>query len=111
MIWNKANSGNKKITILFVQLPLLDHGYNYIQGNVPYAPAAMAAYLRRYHHDAVAVDHLPFVMANLCSDRVIRRYIAGAMPDILCFSCYLWNVERSLETPAWCGRCFRRSPW
>ena len=97
MIWNKANSGNKKITILFVQLPLLDHGYNYIQGNVPYAPAAMAAYLRRYHHDAVAIGHLPFVMANLCSDRVIRRYIAGAMPDILCFSCYLWNVERSLE--------------
>ncbi len=80
-----------------MQLPLIDHGYNYIQGNVPYAPAAMAAHVRRHRQGMVVVDHLPFVIANLCSDRVIARYIARTAPEVLCISCYLWNVERSLE--------------
>lgn len=90
-------SGNKKIKrILFVQLPLVDHGYNYIQGNVPYAPAAISAYIRRRHPNKTSVDHLPFIIANLCSDRVVADYITGTKPDLLCFSCYLWNVERHM---------------
>ncbi|HSV96099.1 MAG TPA: B12-binding domain-containing radical SAM protein [Spirochaetota bacterium] len=98
MIRRGAPSGNKKImSILYVQLPLIDHGYNYIQGNVPYAPAAIAAYVRRNHPGRVAIEHLPFVIANLCSDRVITRYIGNTAPDVLCFSCYLWNVERNVE--------------
>ncbi|MCU0844229.1 MAG: radical SAM protein [Spirochaetes bacterium] len=98
MIRRGAPSGKKKImNILFAQLPLIDHGHNYIQGNVPYAPAAMAAYVRRHRPGRVAIDHLPFVIANLCSDRVITRYIENTAPDVLCFSCYLWNVERSIE--------------
>lgn len=97
MVRRDAISGNKKINgLLFVQLPLIDHGYNYIQGNVPYAPAAMAAYIRMRHPGKAAVDHLPFVIANLCSDRVVADYIVGTKPDLLCFSCYLWNIERHM---------------
>lgn len=97
MVRRDAISGNKKLeSILFVQLPLVDHGYNYIQGNVPYAPAAMAAYIRTRHPGRAAVDHLPFVIANLCSDRVVADYIMGTKPDLLCFSCYLWNIERHM---------------
>lgn len=80
---------------LFVQLPLLDHGYNYILGNIPYGPACIAAYIARHHAGTVTVEYLPWVLANFASNEVIIDYILKNNPDTICFSCYLWNVERS----------------
>lgn len=82
--------------ILFIQLPLLDHGYNYILGNVPYAPSSITAYIRK-HHKHIEIDHLPFVMTNFASTGVIIKYIVNTNPDMVCFTSYLWNIERNLQ--------------
>ena len=82
--------------ILFIQLPLLDHGYNYILGNIPYAPACMSAFIRRHHGKKAQIDHLPFILAGFGSNGSIVKYAVSTGPDIICFTCYLWNVERSL---------------
>lgn len=84
------------MNILFVQLPLQDHSYGYINGNIDYAPAALSGYiLKRFKH--VQCQSLPFVQANFASNERIVSYILKTQPDLLSFTCYLWNVERNLE--------------
>lgn len=82
--------------ILFIQLPLLDHGYNYVLGNIPYASACMSAFIRRHYGKTAQIDHLPFLLAGFGSNGSIVKYAVSTEPDIICFTCYLWNVERSL---------------
>jgi radical SAM superfamily enzyme YgiQ (UPF0313 family) len=86
--------------ILFIQLPLPDHGHAYIQGNVEYAPAAMAAYLRLRTKLPVSFEFLPFYLANFASNRIITRYITALRPDAVAFTTYLWNLERGLRIAA-----------
>ncbi|MBP7584475.1 MAG: hypothetical protein KBA61_10600, partial [Spirochaetes bacterium] len=86
--------------LLFVQLPLHDHSHSYIQGNVEYAPAVMAAYIGRNAPGAVSFEFLPFLYANFSSNRVIARYITALGPYIVSFSTYLWNLERNLRIAA-----------
>ena len=84
------------MNILFIQLPLVDHGWNYIQGNIPSAPATLAAYLQARHGKSLSPSLMPMVLENFASDRVLLRYILRTRPRMLCFTCYLWNVERVL---------------
>jgi len=88
------------MNILFIQLPLVDHGWNYIQGNIPSAPATLAAYLQAQHGKSHSPALMPMVLENFASDRVLLRYILRTRPDMLCFTCYLWNVERVLSLAA-----------
>lgn len=82
--------------ILFVQLPLQGHGHEYIQGNVPYAPAVMSAYCEKHLGFHVCTEVLPQVLADFGSDSIIARYIEKTGPDVVCFTGYLWNVERNI---------------
>jgi radical SAM superfamily enzyme YgiQ (UPF0313 family) len=82
--------------ILFVQLPLLDHGQGYLTGNMDYGPAAMAAYIKQ-GNERVQVALLPRVLSLFGSDSAIVRYIERLEPDIISFTAYLWNIERSLD--------------
>lgn len=82
--------------ILFVQLPLLDHSYSYLLGNVEYAPSALAAYLHFRVDPSIRCETLPSAISNFASNRVITEYIASINPDMLCFTCYLWNIERNI---------------
>ncbi len=88
------------MNILFIQLPLVDHGWNYIQGNIPSAPATLAAYLQARHGKSHTPSLMPMVLENFASDRVLLRYILRTRPEMLCFTCYLWNVERVLTLAA-----------
>ncbi len=83
--------------ILFVQLPLIDHTYGYIQGNIEYAPASIAGYIRKKFGGSVFTETLPFVLSNFGSESAIARYVLKMSPDIVCFTSYIWNIERSLE--------------
>ncbi len=83
--------------ILFVQLPLLDHSHSYIAGNVEYAPASMAGYIKRAFGNSVDIEYLPFILSNFASNEIIARYILAINPDIVSFTCYLWNVERNMR--------------
>jgi hypothetical protein len=83
--------------ILFVQLPLVDYGYNYILGNMPCAPASIAAFINKYHKTRARVELLPFIISGFGSNGTIAHSIDNKRPDIVCFSVYLWNAERSIR--------------
>lgn len=83
-------------SMLFIQLPLLNHCYDYIQGNLEYAPASISGYIKTHIDSSIAIFTLPFVLSNYASDSVIVEYVLSLKPDIIAFTCYLWNIERSL---------------
>lgn len=82
--------------ILFIQLPLIDHSYGYINGNIDYAPAVITSYIKKRFNDIIC-HTLPSVISNFCSDEIIVKYIKAESPEIICFTSYLWNVERNLR--------------
>lgn len=87
----------KKIKIAYVQLPLIDHGYNYVQGNILTAPGAISAYLNYYYKEYIEENYIiPADIMNFASDDVIIRLIDKISPDVLVFTNYLWNAERHL---------------
>jgi hypothetical protein len=81
--------------LLFVQLPLTDHGQNYTAGNQQSASASLCGFVRTHFTD-VAAEYLPSPAANILSDRMTASYIVKKSPDILCMPTYLWNAERNL---------------
>ncbi len=83
--------------ILFIQLPLIDHSSGYVFGNIEYAPSALSGYIRKKYGKQVRTSHLPFMLSGFASDSVIEKYILMEDPDIICFTCYLWNIERNLS--------------
>ncbi|MEW6526159.1 MAG: hypothetical protein AB1444_05755 [Spirochaetota bacterium] len=56
------------MNIVFVQLPLLDHGYNYIAGNIPTAPATLQAFCLSNYRPNIKVIQLPQTILNFGSD-------------------------------------------
>ncbi|MBP7734829.1 MAG: radical SAM protein [Spirochaetes bacterium] len=87
----------KKKRILFVQLPLTSHSHDYNQGNIEYASASIAGYIIRHVTAHVDIQMVPSVITQFCANRIIVKYILNVKPDILAFTCFLWNVERSLS--------------
>lgn len=82
--------------ILFIQLPLTDHSYGYINGNIEYAPAVISSFIKKNFPD-ILCHTLPSVITNFCCDELIIKYSVAEEPDIICFTSYLWNIERNLR--------------
>src|SRR3954453_21950670 len=84
-------------TVVLVQLPIPPLGPAPIRGNVPLA----AAYLKLFadkkglgaFYDIVIV---PGKEANLCGDRALVSTILQYDPWLVGFTCYVWNIERTL---------------
>jgi radical SAM superfamily enzyme YgiQ (UPF0313 family) len=83
-------------SILFIQLPLLHHSYDYIEGNIDYASASISGYIKKHICNNIEIYSLPFVLSNFASDTIITDYVCKLHPDMVAFTCYAWNVERSL---------------
>jgi len=81
--------------ILFIQLPLNSHASDYIPGNIEYAPALISSFLKKNFKD-LTTETLPALLSGFASDTTIIKYIKDISPDIISFSCYLWNIERHL---------------
>ncbi len=81
--------------ILFVQLPLSDHSFSYVNGNIEYASASLSGFIKK-NYPAISCESLPSVISNFCSDELILKYIINTKPAIVSFTSYLWNVERNL---------------
>lgn len=84
-------------TVILVQLPIPPLGPDPIRGNVPLA----AAYLKLFAESrglasAYDIQLFPSVMANLLGDRTLAAALAEMRPWIVGFTCYLWNIERTL---------------
>lgn len=82
--------------IVFVQLPLIDHGFNYIAGNIPNASATLHAFCAINFPSTIRAHQIDPYIQNFGSDTVIINSIIQLQPTHVAFTCYLWNVERSL---------------
>ena len=68
------------------------------EGNVPLAAGYLKLLARlRGLEEAYEIDILPAELANRLSDRALVTEILARQPWLLGWTCYLWNVERSLE--------------
>lgn len=83
--------------IIFVQLPVQDPDWDDAVANVPLAAGYLTAYaesqglLQRSEWSLLDGD-----IANFASDSAIIEALAAAEPDLMAFSLYAWNLERSL---------------
>lgn len=82
--------------LLFIQLPLVHHSSGYINANVEYAPAAISGFIK-VNFPGHYCETLPGVLSAHCSDEVIADYILKLSFDAVCFTSYLWNIERNLR--------------
>ena len=83
--------------VVLVQLPIPPVGPGPIRGNVPLA----AGYLKMYaERRGLAADYeieiFPMALANSLGDRGLVAEILAAEPWMVGFTCYLWNIERTL---------------
>lgn len=94
--------------IVLAQLPIPPLGPAPIRGNVPLA----AAYLKLFAEqqglgDRFDIEILPAADANALGDRALAAAIAERDPWLVGFTCYVWNIERTLWI---CGELKRRRP-
>jgi radical SAM superfamily enzyme YgiQ (UPF0313 family) len=92
-------------TVLLAQLPIPPLGPSPVRGNVPLA----AAYLKLYAEarglgDSYRIDILSSIEANTLGDRALAATIAERDPWLVGFTCYVWNIERTL----WVARELKR---
>ncbi len=90
--------------ILMLQLPLLSYSRGYLNGNVPCGPAALGAFIKKNFPDTCSIEYLPFEITSFASDNIIMREIERISPDIISFSCFLWNIERHLYLAQMCKK-------
>lgn len=81
--------------ILSLQLPLIDNGYNYVDGNVQYAPSIITAFINK--NGFAKASYLNESFINFVSDQVIIKYIINSNINIVCFTAFVWNIERVLK--------------
>jgi hypothetical protein len=91
--------------VLLVQLPIPPLGPEPIRGNVPLAAAYLKLFAenRGLGHD-YQIDVVPAPLANTLSDRALAAELARREPWLVGFTCYLWNIERTL----WIARELKR---
>jgi radical SAM superfamily enzyme YgiQ (UPF0313 family) len=83
--------------ILFVQLPLQDPNGDSAQANIPLA----AGYLASYAESRGLIKRADWAILDRAvvdrgSDTAVVEAIAASGPDLVAFTLYAWNLERSL---------------
>lgn len=83
--------------IVLLQLPIPPAGHEPIRGNVPLAAGylKLLARLRGLEAD-YEIEIVPAAEANLLGDRGLVESILARRPWLVGFTCYLWNIDRSL---------------
>jgi len=83
--------------VLLVQLPIPPVGPGPIRGNVPLAAGYLKLLARRRGFESsYEIEILPTAAANTCSDQGLVEAILQREPCLVGFTCYLWNIERTL---------------
>ena len=83
--------------VLLIQLPIPPAGPERVRGNVPLAAASMKLFARRHGlEEHFRVELLPPTLANVLGDEGLVEEILGREPWMVGFTCYLWNIERTL---------------
>ncbi len=94
-------------TVVLVQLPIPPLGPERIRGNVPLAGAYLKLFAegRGLGHD-YNIELLPAGLANRLGDLALVDELARREPWMVGFTCYLWNIERTL----WIVRELKQAP-
>lgn len=85
---------HQRYKALFIQLPVPQHNYAMQTGNIPLAGAYLYAAIKDNLDWDVEV--LPESITSWSSDQLIIQEIIKREPDVIGFTLYNWNVERSL---------------
>jgi radical SAM superfamily enzyme YgiQ (UPF0313 family) len=92
-------------TVLLVQLPIPPLGPAPIRGNVPLGAAYLKLFAeRRGLGPFYTLEVFPALQANTLGDHALVEALAGRDPWLVGFTCYLWNIERTL----WIARELKR---
>ncbi|MDA0832143.1 MAG: radical SAM protein [Planctomycetota bacterium] len=84
--------------VILVQLPIPQPGLEPPRGNVPLAAGYLKLYARQQGLEAeYEIDILPTPLANLLGDTALVNEILARDPWMIGFSCYLWNINRTLS--------------
>jgi radical SAM superfamily enzyme YgiQ (UPF0313 family) len=90
-------SQTRRPTILLAQLPIPPLGPAPIRGNVPLAAAYLKLFAdRKGLGDFYDIRVFPAAAANTLGDRALAAALAEHDPWLVGFTCYLWNIERTL---------------
>ncbi len=81
--------------VLLVQLPVQSCDFSYAYEHIPLAVGYLSALLRKRPLNA-DVQILDNRICAFGSDSLIVKSILEHDPDIVGFSCYLWNIERTM---------------
>ena len=88
---------NSRRNVLLAQLPIPPAGIQPIVGNVPLAAGYLILHARLKGLDEhYEFDILPPPIANSYSDCGLVEEILARQPWMVGFSCYLWNINRTL---------------
>ncbi len=83
--------------VLLAQLPIPPSAAGPIEGNVPLAAAYLKLFARRQGlEESFSIELLPAALANSLGDQGLIRAILARQPWMVGFTCYVWNVERTL---------------
>lgn len=84
--------------ILLIQLPIPQPGLEPAEGNVPLAAGYLKLLARlRGLDDDFDIEILPASLANRLSDQGLAAEIIARDAWLVGWTCYLWNVQRSLD--------------
>ena len=95
---------------LLVQLPIPPPGPQPIQGNVPLAAACLKLFAQRRRLEGWQIDVLPAHLCNRLGDRALAAAILDRRPQLVGFTCYLWNIQRTLWIARQLKVCAARDP-
>jgi radical SAM superfamily enzyme YgiQ (UPF0313 family) len=83
--------------VLLVQLPIPPAGHDPVRGNVPLAAGYLKLMARQRGLEAgYDIDLFPPRAANTLGDQALLEAILGRRPWLVGFTCYLWNIDRTL---------------
>src|SRR2546425_5504673 len=84
-------------SVLLVQLPIPPLGPQPIRGNVPLAAGYLKLFAeQRGLEQYFDIEILPAHDANQMGDQAVIEAICARRPWMVGFTCYLWNIDRTL---------------
>ncbi len=97
MSYNQSMSSSPRRTVVLVQLPIPPLGPSPVRGNVPLAGAYLKLWAEKQDLGRdFDIQILPGRDANTLGDHALVAALIAREPWMVGFTCYVWNIERTL---------------